>query len=162
MNGLNTAILNRYSDMDGAVMDFSIIKASWDVEHQQQALRQLRDSVFIREQHVPEELEWDDEDAASSHFLASDSQGNPLGCVRLTPAGQLSRLCVLESHRNQGVGKALLISAEEQARADGMSEIYLHAQTHATSFYEAAGFTVTGGTFLEADIPHRQMYKDLS
>lgn len=141
-------------------MDFSIVKAGWD--EQQDALRYLRETVFIKEQHVPEDLEWDDEDTSSVHFLAFDNQQQPLGCVRLTPSGQLSRLCVLESLRNQGIGKALLEGAEQHARDAGMGEIYLHAQTHATSFYEAAGFTVTGGTFLEADIPHRQMYKELA
>ena len=74
----------------------------------------------------------------------------------------MSRLSVLSEHRNQGIGKALLIAAEEEARGQGRDEIFLHAQTHATSFYEAAGFSVTGGIFLEADIPHRQMFKVLN
>ena len=141
-------------------MPFSIVKTTWAAD--EAALRELREQVFIEEQHVPEALEWDDEDADSMHFLARDADGKPLGCVRLTPSRQLSRLCVLEPLRNQGIGKALVEAAEQAAREQGIKEIYLHAQTHATSFYEAAGFTVNGGIFLEADIPHRQMYKELS
>ena len=141
-------------------MAFTVIKTTWDED--EAALRAIRERVFIREQRVPETLEWDDQDAVSVHFLANDGQGEAIGCIRLLPSGQMSRLSVLSEHRNQGIGKALLIAAEEEARAQGRDEIFLHAQTHATSFYEAAGFSVTGGIFLEADIPHRQMFKALS
>ena len=141
-------------------MAFTVIRTDW-AEHEA-ALRQVRATVFIQEQHVPEMLEWDGNDETSVHFLAMNDAGEPVGCIRLLPSGQLSRLSVLEQLRNQGIGKALLIAAEEEARARGMSEIFLHAQTHATSFYESCGFTVTGGIFVEADIPHRQMFKELS
>lgn len=141
-------------------MAFTVIKTTW-AEHEA-ALRVIREQVFIREQRVPDDLEWDDQDDASVHFLALDGAGAPIGCIRLLPNGQMSRLSVLSEHRNQGIGKALLIAAEEEARGQGRDEIFLHAQTHATSFYEAAGFSVTGGIFLEADIPHRQMFKVLN
>lgn len=141
-------------------MAFTVIKTTW-AEHED-ALRVIRGQVFIREQRVPDALEWDDQDDVSVHFLALDGTGAPIGCIRLLPNGQMSRLSVLSEHRNQGIGKALLIAAEEEARGQGRDEIFLHAQTHATSFYEAAGFSVTGGIFLEADIPHRQMFKVLN
>lgn len=140
-------------------MAISIIETRWD-EHQD-ALRALRQTVFINEQHVPEELEWDGEDAGSVHFLALDSEQQPVGCVRLLPSGQISRLCVLSEHRNNGVGSALLVTAEDAARGRGMEEVFLNAQTQATSFYEAAGFSVSGGIFMDANIPHRQMIKTL-
>src|SRR5699024_237417 len=115
----------------------------------------------MKGQRVPPELEWDDQGPDSVHFLALDEANPPIGCIRLMPNGQISRLSVLEQHRNAGIGNALLIAASEEAKTLDMKEIFLHAQTHATSFYEAAGFTVTGGIFLEADIPHRQMFKQL-
>jgi predicted GNAT family N-acyltransferase len=77
------------------------------------------------------------------------------------PSGQISRLSVIEARRHQGVGRALLDAVEREARQRAMPEIFLHAQTQATHFYEAAGFSTSGGIFLEADIPHRQMFKDL-
>ena len=124
-------------------------------------LAAVRQSVFIEEQGVPEDLEWDDEDAEAIHFLARGGDGTPIGCVRLLPSGQISRLSVIESWRHQGIGKALLDAVEAEARQRAMPEIYLHAQTQATHFYEEAGFSVSGGIFIEADIPHRQMFKDL-
>ncbi|WP_101676139.1 GNAT family N-acetyltransferase [Alloalcanivorax mobilis] len=138
-------------------MAFSIIETSWD-QHQTD-LRALRERVFIGEQGVPEELEWDGADPAARHFLARDGEQRPIGCLRLLGSGQISRLCVLETHRNTGVGRSLLIAAEETARGAGMNEIFLYAQTHATSFYESAGFSASGGVFMDAHIPHRQMFK---
>lgn len=140
-------------------MQVAISQCGW--KDGQQDLSTIRQQVFIDEQHVPESLEWDGEDEASTHFIARDERGLAVGCIRLMPSGQLSRLSVLEPFRNQGIGTALLTAAEEHARSIGVKEIFLHAQTHATSFYEAAGFTVTGGIFVEADIPHRQMFKEL-
>lgn len=141
-------------------MAFSIIETRWD-EHED-ALRQLRQTIFINEQHVPEELEWDGEDPDALHFLACVGPENtPVGCIRLLPSGQLSRLCVLAEQRNNGIGSALLVAAEKAAATRGMPEIFLHAQTHATSFYEAAGFAASGGIFMDANIPHRQMLKPL-
>ncbi|ERP92755.1 MAG: GNAT family N-acetyltransferase [Alcanivoracaceae bacterium] len=140
-------------------MAISIIETRWD--ESETALRNLRQQVFIDEQHVPEELEWDGEDDQAVHFMALDANQQPVGCIRLLPTGQISRLCVLSEQRNNGVGSSLLVAAEDAARGLGMEEIFLHAQTHATSFYEAAGFSVSGGIFMDANIPHRQMFKPL-
>lgn len=136
-----------------------IERVSWS-DHEAE-LAAVRRAVFIEEQGVPEDLEWDGEDAESIHFLARADDGTPIGCVRLLPSGQISRLSVIESWRHQGIGKALLDAVENEARQRSMAEIHLHAQTQATHFYEAAGFSVSGGIFIEADIPHRQMFKDL-
>lgn len=127
----------------------------------QAALAAIRRKVFIEEQHVPEDMEWDEHDADSVHFLAEDADGSAVGCVRLVPGGQVSRLSVLEDRRSEGIGRRLLAAAIDEARALGLREVFLHAQTHATSFYEAAGFSVDGGIFLEAGIPHRLMVKPL-
>lgn len=134
-----------------------ISKADWT--QQGSSLAAIRRKVFIEEQHVPENMEWDGEDENSIHFMAEDPDNDILGCVRLLPTGQISRLCVLENRRTEGIGRALLDAAISEARALGLREVFLHAQTHATSFYETAGFSVDGGIFLEAGIPHRLMVK---
>lgn len=140
--------------------DVRIVKTDW--KNDREALAAIRRRVFIEEQHVPEDMEWDEHDMASVHFLALDADGNAVGCVRLLPTGQISRLSVLENHRSEGIGRRLLEAAITEARARGLREIFLHAQTHATSFYEAAGFLVDGGIFIEAGIPHRLMVKVLT
>lgn len=140
-------------------MKFTIKKTTWADD--QDALTAIREAVFIDEQNIPANLEWDGEDQDSYHFLALDENDQPIGCIRLVPSGQISRLSVLEDLRNGGIGNALLVAACEEAKSLGMKELYLHAQTHATSFYEAAGFIGNGGVFMEGDIPHRQMIKQL-
>lgn len=139
--------------------DIRIRKTDWATDAA--SLSAVRRAVFIEEQHVPEELEWDEHDAGSTHFLAEAADGSPVGCVRLLPTGQVSRLSVLEPRRTEGIGRRLLDAALTEAVAAGLREVFLHAQTHATSFYEAAGFSVDGGIFIEAGIPHRLMVKPL-
>lgn len=140
--------------------DIRIRKTDW--EQDRERLAEIRRQVFIEEQQVPESLEWDDQDAHCVHFLATDAGEVAVGCVRLLPTGQISRLCVAETRRSEGIGRLLLDAAVNEARARRLREIFLHAQTHATSFYESAGFLVDGGIFLEAGIPHRLMVKTLA
>lgn len=135
------------------------LKTTW--QESESSLRAIRDAVFVREQRVPEEMEWDEFDTDSIHFLALNAKQQAVGCVRLLHSGQISRLCVTEPLRGQGIGRLLLETVENEARQQSMSEVFLHAQTQASHFYEAAGFMVNGGIFVEAGIPHRQMTKEL-
>ncbi len=139
--------------------NFRIRRTSWTQD--QAALSAIRRTVFIEEQHVPEDMEWDEFDEPSIHFIAEMNDGTAVGCGRLLPSGQISRLSVLDDHRCEGIGRALLDAQIVEARSRGLKEVFLHAQTHATSFYEAAGFLVDGGIFVEAGIPHRLMVKSL-
>lgn len=144
---------------EGRMSTFRIRRTTWAAD--QAPLSAIRRKVFIEEQHVPEEMEWDEFDASSVHFIAETADGMAVGCGRLLPSGQVSRLSVLEEHRCEGIGRALLDAQIAEARSRSFKEVFLHAQTHATSFYEAAGFLVDGGIFVEAGIPHRLMVKSL-
>ncbi|HET9047382.1 MAG TPA: GNAT family N-acetyltransferase [Chiayiivirga sp.] len=120
-------------------------------------LRAVREPVFIVEQSVPVELEWDELDPLSIHALARDSQGAAIGTARLTPQQAIGRMAVLPEWRGRGVGAALLQSMIAQARALGHAFVELHAQTHAIGFYERFGFVAFGPEYDEAGIPHRSM-----
>lgn len=134
---------------------FTVRTASWSDDRA--VLQSLRRAVFVVEQRVPEELEWDDADALSLHALAQDRHGLPVGTGRLLPDGHVGRMAVLREWRGQGAGSALLEFLVLQARQCGMRLLQLHAQTHAIGFYERQGFVVQGGEFMEAGIPHRLM-----
>ena len=125
------------------------------------ALSSVRKTVFIEEQQVPVELEWDDEDDLAWHWLAENSAGDAIGTVRLLRSHQIGRMAVLANYRNQGIGKQLLQAAIEQAIANDWFDVYLHAQTHAIDFYARAGFVAEGPEFMDAGIPHRTMRKIL-
>ena len=122
-------------------------------EHSAQLLA-IRRVVFVDEQGVPEALEVDGRDDGAWHLLARDAAGLPVGCVRVLPDAHIGRLAVLRGSRGQGVGRDLLLAAVRLARRLGMGELFLHAQTRARGFYEAAGFTAQGDEFPEAGIAH--------
>lgn len=123
---------------------------------QGEALRAIRRLVFVGEQGIPEAVEFDRQDAAARHWLASTTDGHPIGCGRLLE-DRVGRLAVLPEYRRQGVGAALLRRIIRDALAGGQGTLQLHAQTQALAFYEALGFEPRGEEFLEAGIPHRLM-----
>jgi predicted GNAT family N-acyltransferase len=123
--------------------------------------RPVREIVFVAEQEVPLELEWDDWDERSDHALAFDAVGSPIGTARLLPDGRIGRMAVMKEWRRRGVGAALLIALLERARSRSMPVSVLHAQTHAVGFYRRFGFSERGEEFLEAGIPHVEMTLEL-
>ncbi len=118
-----------------------------------EVLRGLRAQVFIEEQGVPRELEWDGQDEDATHFLATHDD-MPVGTARLLPTGQIGRMAVLLPFRRAGIGRELLRAAIEGARVRGDREVFLHAQRSAEAFYVAAGFVAEGEAFVEAGIAH--------
>jgi predicted GNAT family N-acyltransferase len=120
-------------------------------------LRALRRVVFIEEQHVPEELEWDDADDRAYHVLAMSEAGEPIGTGRLKLDGQIGRMAVARHWRRRGVGGAILQALLGLAKKEGCTMVHLHAQTRAVAFYEKYGFRVVGEEFEEAGIAHRPM-----
>ncbi|MFD4573679.1 GNAT family N-acetyltransferase [Streptomyces sp. NPDC058417] len=134
----------------------------------------VRKEVFVAEQGVPEDLEYDALDAGALHVLAVRADGVPLGTGRLLsgaaaaarvggdPAvGSLGRLAVTREARGLGVGAALVRAVEEAARGLGLTAVDLHAQTHALGFYTRLGYEVYGPEFPDAGIPHRAMRRAL-
>ncbi|GLK89669.1 GNAT family N-acetyltransferase [Pseudomonas turukhanskensis] len=128
--------------------------ASWQKDNAD--LRRIRETVFIAEQAVPPELEWDAEDVEAVHFLAVDGD-YAIGTARLLPDGHIGRVSVLKDWRGLKVGEALMTAVINEAERRGLKEQMLSAQVHATAFYERLGFTVVSGEFLDAGIPHVEM-----
>lgn len=135
-----------------------------DWQQDKQALIQIRKKVFIEEQNVPIELEWDGYDEASSHYIASlnnrlinKSINEAIACARLKPDGQIGRMAVLPDYRNHGIGTKLLKLMLQDAADKNVTHLYLHAQLTALPFYQKQGFIAHGEIFYEADIAHRKM-----
>lgn len=140
-------------------MMIRIVTGDWDSVRED--AQKVRTEVFVIEQNVPVELEWDEGDEVSTHAVAYDEQGEPVATGRLLPDGHIGRMAVSQSLRKQGLGKQVLLALLERARVDGHRELVLHAQTHAVPFYERQGFIVEGEEFIEADMPHRLMRLNL-
>lgn len=135
-------------------------------EDLQKALR-LREEVFVHEQNVPKEDEYDEFDKIASHFLAADDTGNALGTARWrkTEKGiKLERFAVKKDWRGKGLGSMLLESILEDIIHAGNSDgtfLYLHAQLSALPLYEKFGFRKEGGIFEECGIKHYKMIRVL-
>jgi len=134
---------------------FLVRIASWTADAM--PLQELRRTVFIIEQQVPESLEWDEFDVASLHVLAEDAEGHAVGTGRLLPDGHIGRMAVKREWRGRGVGGAILGFLIECARKRGDCAVHINAQTHAIGFYQRYGFVAHGDEFQDAGIPHRQM-----
>lgn len=123
----------------------------------------IREQVFVHEQGVPADLEYDahDRQPTTRHYLARAADGTPAGAARWRPTEngvKLERFAVLPAFRNQEIGGALLraVLADVREQAPG-ALVYLHAQLRAVPFYERHGFERVGELFEEADIQHYKM-----
>ena len=132
------------------------VKVEWSTHMDE--LRAIRQRVFIEEQRVPLDIEWDGLDEQATHFIALNEMGLALGTARLlTGTGQIGRIAVLKEQRGRDIGRQLLHAAVEHAVGAGLERVFLHAQMHAEGFYRKAGFLPVGQEFMEAGIPHIEM-----
>lgn len=118
-------------------------------------LSAIRRRVFIDEQGVPAELEWDGLDTSATHVMTTSSEGEAIGTARLLPDGQIGRMAVLKQWRGIGVGTAMLQRLIAHAPVE--KKLFLNAQTVAEPFYRRNGFEPEGEIFTEAGIPHIRM-----
>jgi predicted GNAT family N-acyltransferase len=137
------------------VSTFEVRVADWSADRE--SIRSIRERVFIDEQAVPREIEWDGLDPGSLHVLAETPNRDAIGTGRLQQSGKIGRMAVLRPWRGRQVGSKILACLLEAARSQGIVEVYLHAQTQAANFYAGFGFEAEGDEFQEAGIPHRLM-----
>jgi predicted GNAT family N-acyltransferase len=133
------------------------IKFSHVIWHDAEShLRAVRTPVFIIEQFVTPEFEWDELDASAVHLLAT-FDGQPIACLRIIDYHKIGRMAVLKEYRKMGLGAALLQEAVSICKAHGSKNVYLSAQTHAIDFYKKVGFKVTSDEYTDVHIPHVDM-----
>lgn len=125
---------------------------------------EVRKTVFIHEQNVPEEEEIDQFESASVHFVLYDDNRKAAGAGRfrvLDGIGKVERICVLKEKRKTGAGVAVMNKIEEYAKSQGISTLKLNAQTHAIPFYSKLGYETVSEEFMDAGIPHKSMKKSI-
>lgn len=141
-------------------MTHTITQTNWQTHREY--LRHIRDVVFIQEQQVPIADEWDDKDETAIHFLVRNTEGNAIGCARLLIEENvlhIGRVAILHEYREQGIGRHLMQFVMAWcARHHPRFKIYLHAQTTRIAFYEHLGFVPQGDVFMDAGIPHIEMW----
>ncbi len=124
---------------------------------------QVRTEVFVYEQKIPLEMEWDQADKTALHAVAYNGLGQAIGTARLlqvTPdTAKIGRMAVKRVLRGSRIGRDLLGVLTDAAKQQGYLEVMLHAQRSAEGFYTRAGFAVRGEPFDEVSIPHIEMFK---
>ncbi|WP_373686326.1 GNAT family N-acetyltransferase [Acinetobacter sp. YH12025] len=125
------------------------------------AARPIREQVFILEQQISPEDEWDAEDEISLHFIVHDGI-KAVATARLLKNNSIGRVAVLKAYRGQGVGKFLMQAIIEQAKLEQREYLKLSSQVHAIAFYAALGFVVEGDEYLDCGIQHQDMYMALA
>jgi len=125
----------------------------------------IRTAVFIDEQKIPVEMEWDEADAGAEHAVAFNRFGLPLATGRLLQhapgIARIGRMASIQAVRGGGVGQQVLQALMRAAQARGDHSVSLHAQTSAQAFYARAGFAPNGPVFDEAGIAHIEMTRVL-
>jgi len=138
---------------------YKIIAGGW--EQLEQDAKYIREQVFIQEQGIAPEDEWDDLDATVLHFIVYDCD-QPIATARLLPQHSVGRVAVLVPYRKQGIGKILMQHIIDSARHHKLPYLKLSAQTYVTAFYEALGFHAKGEVYEDCGIPHIDMVLELN
>lgn len=127
---------------------------------------QIRNEVFVKEQGVPSEAEYDQHDSTNAKHILVMDQEIPVGTGRIRivedQVAKIERVCLLSSHRGHGLGKIIMLELENIAKELGAKKIKLHAQGHAEKFYKMLGYTSYPPTFIEEGIKHILMTKELT
>lgn len=146
--------------MTDLIVRDALTDADWE------AVRAIREAVFVHEQACPPDEEWDDHDAPDArgravHHLLGTVAGEPAACARWRPVAgdvaKLERFAVLVPFRGDGRGRALVEAALAHARRAGYERFALNAQSHLVGFYASFGFESVGEPFWEAGIEHMKM-----
>lgn len=134
---------------------FSVSPVCW--HDGEPLLRSVREAVFIREQGILPELEWDGLDDHCRHILVLSGQGEAIGCGRMLADGHIGRIAVLPKWRNHKVGTAIVEAMLDYARAHGYPQVDVDAQVYAVPFYHRFEFIEEGKVFMDAGLPHIKM-----
>lgn len=130
-----------------------------------EAATAIRRQVFIEEQHIPADMEWDAADTSCLHALARNRFGLPLATGRLLEhvpgVAKIGRMAVLRPMRGTQIGRQVLDALMAEAKKQGYREVLLHAQLSAENFYLRAGLQRRGQPFEEAGIGHVEMVRAL-
>ena len=139
---------------------FTVSLVSW--HDGEPLLKAIRQTVFIDEQGVPAELEWDEHDVSCRHALALSLQGDAIACGRMVANGHIGRIAVLPEWRGKYVGTAIMEAFLQYATSQHYPQVDVDAQVQAVPFYERFDFIVQGENFMDAGIPHIKMLKKFS
>jgi len=121
---------------------------------------EVRKQVFVHEQGVSEELEYDGQDEQALHMVVKDG-ARVIGTARVqflsSNRAKIERMAILKPFRRKGIGSNIIAFLKLELKNRHIEQIILHAQYAVVKFYEECGFETTGKPFWEAGIKHIKM-----
>lgn len=128
--------------------------------------RAVRSAVFIEEQGIAHDEEWDALDADAVHAVVFNRLGVPVGTGRLlrepqADTARIGRMAVDRTLRGAGVGRQVIEALQQAAAKRGDRRVVLSAQRSAEGFYRRLGYAPVGQPYDEVGIPHIGMQRDL-
>lgn len=142
-------------------MDLKIINTQDPAYEKMKALRLevLLNPIGVPASYINSEKEAHD-------LLVCAFDGTALvGCCILTKlvetTVQLRQMAVDTAAQGTGIGAAIILFAEEEAKKRGFQTLMMHARDVVIPFYEKCGYTIAGEQFFEVGIPHHRMEKSL-
>lgn len=142
----------------GLNMQLRIVTGTWEELAQDAML--VREAVFIQEQHIAEQDEWDEHDALALHFVVYNHL-QAIATARLLTSHHIGRVAVIATERGKGIGQYLMQAVMDTAHQQQRPYVQLSSQVHAMAFYQNLGFVVRGTEYLDCAIPHIDMYSNL-
>lgn len=137
------------------MLGIKLLKATDDLKE----AFEIRKKVFIIEQNVPPELEWDELDKIANHFVLYLDK-TPIGTARVFKKDSdwyIGRMAILKEYRGKGSGKFIMEKVMNYLKKENPFKIIIHAQTTVLGFYQKFGFQEIGDEFLDAGIKHKEM-----
>ena len=131
-----------------------------DFGEHEEAIRYIRHTVFTLEQGVDPAIDFDGQDNDAVQVLVYDNE-MPVGTGRMLPDGHIGRIAVLAPSRGRGMGSRIIAALMDRAAGLQLNRVYLGAQVSAVPFYEKLGFVADGDNYMEANILHTPMVRDL-
>lgn len=124
----------------------------------------VRRQVFVKEQNIPEEEEFDKLDSETLHVVVKDGN-RVIGTTRVLfladSQAKLERIAILKPFRRRGLGRGIILFLDEELKNRGIEQVILHAQCAAAAFYKSCGFEESSSPFWEVGIKHIKMQKRL-
>ncbi len=121
---------------------------------------EVRRQVFVQEQGVSEDLEYDGHDGEALHMVVKDGN-RVIGTARVrfptTNQAKIERMAVLRPFRRRGIGSNIISFLKEELKSRQIEHVILYAQCVAAAFYKSCGFEETGLPFWDAGIKHIEM-----
>jgi len=145
--------------IEDSTQPFAVRIVRWEAERAR--LQSLRTEVFVVEQRVPAELEFDEGDPVGRHALALDPNGQAIGCARLLRDASIGRVAVLSAWRGRRIGSAMLARLMDVAGYAGFERVGLNARSDTQAFYAHLGFAARGEEYVEVGIRHQRMERAL-